>query len=71
MLFNLQALQESFNQNRIIEPKEEIKQVSTKLAYELKAMNLYKGFFLQDLFQTNYKHACISRANVVVVLLFF
>ncbi|XP_063087676.1 lung adenoma susceptibility protein 2 isoform X1 [Cavia porcellus] len=28
MLFNLQALQESFNQNRIIEPKEEIKQVS-------------------------------------------
>ncbi|KAM6169095.1 lung adenoma susceptibility protein 2 isoform 1-T1 [Erethizon dorsatum] len=28
MLFNLQAVQESFNQNRTIEPKEEIKQVS-------------------------------------------
>nr|XP_020029702.1 lung adenoma susceptibility protein 2 isoform X1 [Castor canadensis]XP_020029703.1 lung adenoma susceptibility protein 2 isoform X1 [Castor canadensis]XP_020029704.1 lung adenoma susceptibility protein 2 isoform X1 [Castor canadensis]XP_020029705.1 lung adenoma susceptibility protein 2 isoform X1 [Castor canadensis]XP_020029706.1 lung adenoma susceptibility protein 2 isoform X1 [Castor canadensis]XP_020029707.1 lung adenoma susceptibility protein 2 isoform X1 [Castor canadensis] len=27
MLFNLQAVQESFNQNKIIEPKEEIKQV--------------------------------------------
>ncbi|XP_012370220.1 lung adenoma susceptibility protein 2 [Octodon degus] len=27
MLFNLQAVQESFNQNRTIEPKEEIKQV--------------------------------------------
>ncbi|KFO35151.1 hypothetical protein H920_03445 [Fukomys damarensis] len=28
MLFNLQAVQESFNQNRTIEPKEKIKQVS-------------------------------------------
>lgn len=40
MLFNLQAVQESFNQNKTTEPKGEIKQVSTNLIYELKSMNV-------------------------------
>lgn len=39
MLFNLQAVQESFNQTRTAEPKGEIKQVSINLIYELKSMN--------------------------------
>lgn len=46
MLFNLQAVQESFNQNRTVEPKEEIKQVSANLVYELKAMRFYKDFII-------------------------
>lgn len=40
MLFNLQAVQESFNQNKTTEPKEEITQVSTNLIYELSSVNM-------------------------------
>lgn len=46
MLFNLQAVQERFNQNKTTDPKEEIKQVSTNMIYELRFVNLYKDFFL-------------------------
>ncbi|KAJ8789267.1 hypothetical protein J1605_022202 [Eschrichtius robustus] len=45
MLFNLQAVQESFNQNKTTEPKGEIKQVSTNLIYELKSMNVSEDDF--------------------------
>lgn len=40
MLFNLQAVQESFNQNKTADLKEEIKQVSTDLIYELRSVNV-------------------------------
>lgn len=40
MLFNLQAVQESFNRNKTAELEEEIKQVSTNLIYELRPVNV-------------------------------
>lgn len=40
MLFNLQAVQESFNQNKTAELEEDIKQVSTNLIYELRPVNV-------------------------------